>query len=244
MKILATGDLHGRRDWYRWLLRQAKGFDVVVVAGDLLDMFSDTVTQVEFLGSWMGEFSATGALLLICEGNHDQSPFSKVLPDSVQATDFVLQAILHEHWMDAFVDKNPHCVVSGMSKSFTDYGLVATSLFYEPDDEGLNPRLWEEGASQRRRMSPSPTWLVTHHQPPPGKLGAAGLANQTLAACIEEFQPTMVFCGHDHATPLRNQSCCERIGSTFVYNAGYNPIHDYPCHIVLDTTTMRFTWNN
>lgn len=225
-------------------MRKAKAFDVVVIAGDLIDAFDDPASQVSFLGSWIGEFSSTGTLLLVCDGNHDQAPFSKVLTESVQATDFVLQAILKEHWMDAFVDKNPHCVVSGMSKSFTNYGLVATSLFYEPENHGRNERLWREGANQRRGMSPVSTWVVLHHMPPPGKLTGVGMGSQVLAASIEEFQPTMVFCGHDHATPLRNRCCCERIGSTYVYNAGFNPDHDYPCHIILDTTTMRFTWNN
>jgi hypothetical protein len=32
-------DLHFRLHWYRWLIEQAPDFDLVCIAGDLLDMF-------------------------------------------------------------------------------------------------------------------------------------------------------------------------------------------------------------
>jgi Icc-related predicted phosphoesterase len=39
MKLLITADLHFRFHWFRWLIEQAPDFDLVCIAGDLLDMF-------------------------------------------------------------------------------------------------------------------------------------------------------------------------------------------------------------
>jgi Icc-related predicted phosphoesterase len=39
MKLLLTADLHFRLPWFRWLIEQAPRYDLVCIAGDLLDMF-------------------------------------------------------------------------------------------------------------------------------------------------------------------------------------------------------------
>jgi Icc-related predicted phosphoesterase len=41
MKLLLTADLHFRVDWFRWLLEQAPNYDLICIAGDLLDMFDN-----------------------------------------------------------------------------------------------------------------------------------------------------------------------------------------------------------
>jgi Icc-related predicted phosphoesterase len=39
MRLLLTADLHYRIHWFRWLIEEASNFDLVCIAGDLLDMF-------------------------------------------------------------------------------------------------------------------------------------------------------------------------------------------------------------
>ena len=39
MKILLTADLHFRLHWFSWLIKEGAGYDLVCIAGDLLDMF-------------------------------------------------------------------------------------------------------------------------------------------------------------------------------------------------------------
>jgi Icc-related predicted phosphoesterase len=39
MKLLITADFHFRVYWFGWLIEQAGDFDLVCIAGDLLDMF-------------------------------------------------------------------------------------------------------------------------------------------------------------------------------------------------------------
>jgi hypothetical protein len=36
---IAPADLHFRLHWFRWLIEQAPDFDLVCIAGDLLDLF-------------------------------------------------------------------------------------------------------------------------------------------------------------------------------------------------------------
>jgi Icc-related predicted phosphoesterase len=52
MKLLLTADFHFRTDWFRWLMEQAPSYDLVCVAGDLLDMFSVESTKGQARGSW------------------------------------------------------------------------------------------------------------------------------------------------------------------------------------------------
>ena len=40
MKLLLTADLHFRIDWFRWLIEQAPNYELVCIAGDLLDMLN------------------------------------------------------------------------------------------------------------------------------------------------------------------------------------------------------------
>jgi hypothetical protein len=46
MKLLITADLHFRLHWFRWLIEQAPNFDLICIAGDLLDMFKSE-TRIE-----------------------------------------------------------------------------------------------------------------------------------------------------------------------------------------------------
>ena len=39
MRLLLTADLHFRIHWVRWLIEQAPNFDLVCIAGELLDIF-------------------------------------------------------------------------------------------------------------------------------------------------------------------------------------------------------------
>jgi Icc-related predicted phosphoesterase len=45
MKLLLTADLHFRTDWFRWLMEQPPSYDLVCIAGDLLDMFNVESTK-------------------------------------------------------------------------------------------------------------------------------------------------------------------------------------------------------
>jgi Icc-related predicted phosphoesterase len=247
MKLLLTADLHYRLDWYEWLLKNAPAYDAVAVAGDLLDMSQDLPPQIEFLRGWVAKMKLAGTPLFLCDGNHDFNSTALPWPKnpnerpSPEQAAFDRRARLAEHWMDALVGEGAS-IVSGMVKVFPELdNLIVSSLFYDLEDDDVNCSLFEKGA-QLRRASPRSPWLVLHHEPPIGLIGDVGLGNRLLGAWIEEFQPKLVLSGHDHKTPFVKDTCRDRIGLTYVFNPGHHAPNNYPCHILLDTQTMRYQW--
>lgn len=70
MKILHVSDIHGNLNWLGWVSRAAADYDLVCLAGDLLDAGRpDTVSeQIQSVSAAIRNISTTVA---ICSGNHD-----------------------------------------------------------------------------------------------------------------------------------------------------------------------------
>ena len=73
MKLLLTADLHFRKPWFEWVLRVADRYDLVCIAGDLLDMFhpEGVVPQLIYVYEWMQMLLKTQIPVALCSGNHD-----------------------------------------------------------------------------------------------------------------------------------------------------------------------------
>lgn len=73
------------------------------------------------------------------------------------------------------------------------------------------------------------------HEPPTGtELSEAGSpveGNPWWRDAIEEQQPDLVVCGHDHSTSIRRGVWQDQIGTTNVINVGQNM--DGPLHATL-----------
>jgi hypothetical protein len=74
MKLLLTADLHFRLHWFRWLIEQAPSYDLVCIAGDLLDMFNaetrlEQARQVRTLIRKLADLVPVA----VCSGNHDNA---------------------------------------------------------------------------------------------------------------------------------------------------------------------------
>src|ERR1700676_3866890 len=74
MRLLLTADLHYRIQWFRWLVEQAPDFDLICIAGDLLDMFkSETrLEQARQVRTLIREL-ADLVPVAVCSGNHDNA---------------------------------------------------------------------------------------------------------------------------------------------------------------------------
>ncbi len=70
MTILHVSDLHFNRRWYHWLIEGAPRHDLLVVAGDLLDLNSPALhaRQADWVARWTRDLTAPACL---CSGNHD-----------------------------------------------------------------------------------------------------------------------------------------------------------------------------
>jgi predicted MPP superfamily phosphohydrolase len=74
MKLLITADLHFRPHWFRWLIEQAPSFELVCIAGDLLDMFKsetrmEQAREVTRLTSELAKIVPVA----VCSGSHDNA---------------------------------------------------------------------------------------------------------------------------------------------------------------------------
>jgi predicted MPP superfamily phosphohydrolase len=74
MKLLLTADLHFRIHWFHWLIAQAPRYDLVCIAGDLLDMFGsesrmEQAREVKKLILGLADIVPVA----VCSGNHDNA---------------------------------------------------------------------------------------------------------------------------------------------------------------------------
>jgi DNA repair exonuclease SbcCD nuclease subunit len=74
MKILVSADLHYRSHWFHWLSERAANFDLICIAGDLLDMFKGAprMEQAREVSRWIRELAKV-TWIAICSGNHDDA---------------------------------------------------------------------------------------------------------------------------------------------------------------------------
>ena len=76
--ILSVADLHYRKRQYAWLAAQAGKFDVICIAGDLLDMHTSAATglrqQAAWVLDWIAAFPTDRTRLFVVSGNHDWWP--------------------------------------------------------------------------------------------------------------------------------------------------------------------------
>ena len=91
-------------------------------------------------------------------------------------------------------------------------------------------------------------WIWVYHWPPLGSptcwTGKRHYGDADLNGWIVEHEPDLVLTGHVHESPFRRDgSWADRIGPTWVFNAG-RQIGPVPAHIVIDLATGAATWHS
>ena len=105
----------------------------------------------------------------------------------------------------------------------------------------LEAQLLEDAAKRLLRR-----WIWVHHAPPTNSPTSWGgkrfFGDVDLVQWIERYQPSMVISGHVHQSPfIPNGSWFDRLGDTWVFNAGLQPGRPPVC-IVLDIDDGRAFW--
>ena len=127
-----------------------------------------------------------------------------------------------------------------------DSRLIGDTLFTIcPWSEGQGPRTGSRPRSSATRRAAGTLGLV-HHAPPAGSPtswdGRKCFGDPILRGWIERCQPDIVLSGHVHQSPFtRDGSWADRIGATWVFNAGHQ-IGPLPSHIVVDTDRPGAYW--
>jgi Icc-related predicted phosphoesterase len=228
MRCLLVADLHYSLPKFDWLLKSASGFDLVVLAGDALDIGSsvDYRAQTIVVRKYLQRVSKV-TRLLVCSGNHDLDSQSD-------------RGEKIARWLD---DMRPLDIAGD-----GDSVIVEDTLFT------ICP--WWEGPIVRQRLETQLQadaarrdglrWVWIHHAPPINSptswTGSRSFGDADVAAWIARYSPDIVFSGHVHQSPfVDGGSWIDRIGQTWIFNAGYE--HGArPSHVLIDTDVGEAAW--
>ncbi len=227
MRCLVVADLHYSLPQFDWVLNAAPHFDVVVIAGDALDIGSvvDFRAQIVVVRKYLKLLSDRTRVIL-CSGNHDlderDSGGEKI---SRWIGDIGNLGIAHD------------------GDSLTIGGTLFTVCPWW-DGPRVKARIGvqlEEAAAERHGL-----WIWVHHAPPANSptswAGSRFQGDIELVQWIETYHPDIVLSGHVHQSPFtKDGSWFDRIGDTWVFNAGHQ-FGSPPAFIALDLAANRAFW--
>ena len=233
MRILLVSDLHYTLPQLDWVVRAAPTFDLVVLAGDSLDISSAVSLDAQSIVilRYLDLLKAAGRVA-VSSGNHDLTG-----PDAhgEQSALWLAQA------------RAAGVPTDGESLTIADDGgdtLVTICPWWDGPvgKAALEARLAAE--AQRRPAR----WIWVYHWPPLGSptcwTGRRDYGDTELGGWIARFTPDMVLTGHVHEPPFKPKGAwADRIGSTWVFNAG-RQIGPVPAHIVIDTAAGDAAWRS
>lgn len=256
MKILILSDLHFNKNWFEWAKSSAQSYQLVAIAGDLLDGYykRGLMEQILWLHKWLCGFPAP---IAFCSGNHDANEpnlgMEALGPEVLSQEDRKLarSALTANRWMDML--DMPNTVTDNQSKIVrTNKGKIAVSTipydYFGAATHGMeeteHTKLWQQG--KRLSKEEKCPWFVLHHDPPAQTEVGGPLGSRMFRKQIAEYQPDCAFSGHLHHQPYEG-SFLDRIGRTWCFNPGFTKISwqktKTPNHIALDYQKKKATWS-
>jgi predicted phosphohydrolase len=226
MKILVSADLHYRSHWFHWLSEQAANFDLICIAGDMLDMFKGAprMEQAREVGRWIRELSKV-TWVAVCSGNHDNAG-RQISAD---------RAPVYE-WLVA-LGREPKVITDGATQVVND--LIVTTIPYHCSKEQKSVWL-DRGYTIRRQRGNQ--WLVLHHVPPRTYPGSTG-EEAEAAELLRTYRPEYFISGHSHQFPyFPGSSWVQRIDGVNGLVPGQLLSAPFPNHIVLNTESGQASW--
>ncbi len=227
MKVLIVSDLHYALKQYDWVTQMSEKFDLVIIAGDLLDLSSivDREVQSVIALKYLSKIQA-GARLVVSSGNHD---CLEELKDREQAA----------LWLQK--GRGEMTAVDGDSVMIDDM-LVTVCPWWDGEHgrELVRKQIEADAAKEKKN------WIWIYHAPPQDSpvswTGKTHFGDTYLNEWIKEFKPQMVFCGHVHQSPFRNGgSWIHEEEGAFTFNAG-KQLGPIPSFLVWDTDGNQVTW--
>lgn len=227
MRCLVVADLHYSLPQFDWLLSAAPQFDLVIFAGDALDVGSmvDFRAQIVVVKKYLSLLSRITPVIL-CSGNHDldeRSPEGEKIP----------------RWIGDVRELGVAC--DGDSLTIGDTLFTVCPWWDGPlVKQRLDDQLREASACRPKR------WIWVHHAPPANSPTSWGgkrfFGDVELVQWIKTYQPSMVISGHVHQSPfIPDGSWFDRLGDTWVFNTGLQPGRP-PVYIVLDIDEGAAFW--
>jgi Icc-related predicted phosphoesterase len=226
MRILLVSDLHYSLPQFDWVVAAGASFDVVVVAGDSLNINSTVPLDAQsvVVHRYL-DLIASETQLVVSSGNHDLTG-----PDTAGEQSALW---LHELHGELRTD--------GESLSLDDTLITICPWWDGP--LGRADVVAQLTADAARRTA---NWVWVYHWPPLGSptcwTGRRDYGDADLREWIEQFQPEIVLAGHVHESPFKSDgSWNDRIGNTWVFNAGHQ-IGKVPAFMELDLLLQQARW--
>jgi len=227
VKILLVSDLHYTLKQYDWVLNEAGDFDLVVIAGDHLDISSavEIRAQVTVIQAYLRQIGAR-TRLLVCSGNHDLDAFNN-------AGEKYARWILRARQFGVPTD-NDSIVV--------DDTLFTICPWWDGPDTCSRVGLLLERDSKKARKH----WVWVYHAPPDASPTSWGghryFGDSQLVSWMQRFRPDMVLSGHIHHSPFKpGGSWVDCIGDTWIFNSGRQP-GPFPTHTIINTGEQMALW--
>ncbi|GLR84004.1 metallophosphoesterase family protein [Bradyrhizobium iriomotense] len=227
MRCLVVADLHYSLPQLDWLVSAAPQFDLVIFAGDALDISSmvDFRAQIVVVKKYLAMLVRQTRVIL-CSGNHDLDERSA-------------EGEKISRWIADVRQLGIAC--DGDSLGIGDTLFTVCPWWDGPMVKARIAEQLREDAARRPRR-----WIWAHHAPPANSPTSWGgkrfFGDVDLVQWITQYQPATVISGHVHQSPfITDGSWYDRLGSTWVFNAGLQHGRP-PTHIVLDLDADKAFW--
>ena len=226
VRVLLVADLHYELKKFDWMLEEAPGVDLLVVAGDLLDIASAVPldAQITVVLEYLARCAAT-TTTVACSGNHD---LDHRTDSGEKATAWIAEA------------RQRGGIVDGDSVTIDDWLVTACAWWEGPDTLDRLETQLDEAAERRNGR-----WMWVYHGPPEGPLSWTGKRHHgdpELPRLLERHRPDLVLGGHVHEAPFADGGAwSEQRGGTWLFNGGHQrgPV---PSHIRFELDDASASW--
>lgn len=229
VKCLLVADLHYTLKQLDWLVLAARGMDLVIVAGDHLDIAAHVQppVQIAVVNKYFRRLAST-TKTVVCSGNHD-----------LDATNDAGEK--YARWLQTV--RPMGLLTDGDTVTINDTLFTVCPWWDGPRTRNDVDQLLARDARARNGRR----WIWIYHSPPqasPTSTGGPGrdFGDADLSGWIATHAPDMVLAGHIHDAPFRDGgSWVDQIGATWVFNGG-RQIGPQPTCIVFDLDEQWAHW--
>ena len=229
MTVLLVSDLHYTLKQLDWLQKVADRYDVIVVAGDHLDISSVVAleAQIVVILKYLQRVHSR-TRLVVSSGNHDLNATNEA-GEKVAA------------WMSRV--RRLGVATDGDTLAIGDTVFTICPWW---DGPATRSQVDEQLARDAAARAAGGKWVWVYHSPPSNSPTSWGgkqhFGDDDLVEWMSRHRPDAVLTGHIHQSPFREGgSWVDRMGDTWIFNAG-RQIGPVPCHIVIEADERRATW--